>query len=1208
MKQKRRRWKLTSWLLAFAMIIGCLSGPVFVKQTAEAATENIDLGNLENRGTYYTYPNISVKMSDTSKRFYDLTVMVDSGYFKLPHSRLEATKAIGILPDGGAYELTIEDQFIEVTTINQYSAIMFSWSNGITKASLEEFLRKIQFVTGASKSQVVSMSATIIPDADKKVTIDNQTVTLKYFNGHFYGFVPAYTNWTEANSKSINANFHGINGYLATITSRAEDRFLLTNWHSEKGWMGCTRAKLADGSSYDTADIAFKPLDTMASDNSNASTDFIWRWVTGPEAGNAFGYQTQVGSQNPRHDGGFQTYAGEFSNWHNDPDPYNPKVEPNGGGTVYNQTEGFGYYGEYPEGRWNDQSVGFGTNFYIEFGGRPGDEEKIKQELGEVIYTAKKDSDEIINDGTAGKQKLGGSVYIQNNDPYEVSRVGTELEADIEDILNSNSSLGVTESDLSYQWLRQDKNGVPTIIEGATNKKYNLTDDDLGLKMIVRVTVKKTDETGEEQTYLAESKPYNTSTEEGKNKIQIGGAVTIKETGKAPNDDPIMEADVSGITPEGAQPVLDYQWFIYDPDKNDYTPIEGATDKEYTVPAENQGKQIAVAVTPNEEKGEDYEGTVTSLPYFVTDKNTPKEPISGVVLIENQTKDDDGNEAVKAGTILSANVAGVDPEGAQPTLTYQWYVSDDDGTYHPIPGAVYKNYELVESDIDHKIAVTVYGDEVNYTGSVSSDPYKADRTNADIDVNPGEKDGKRVIKVTPTANSTGYTVWEFISQKVPEDLVVTDENGNILEPDEEGYYATEEPGGVILFYVDKDKAYDIKERQIVNKNTETLGSHIDDPKTEYDKETDTITITVDPAKKDYQYAVLKKVDGVYQPVTITKDSDGKYVFDDKSTAVWSDGDQDVVTFTKLPADGTYRIVAIPCSETVDGKNPDDIDPSTILDGSKDIDASQIKSDALKGNDIQTPPAQTFTKAEEDKAEKFIKDYVTDTKKKVITKVDDSTRDIIISGEATWKKMTANEKAAVNAKLKAKGCPYTYEELLKMAKNWKIPSFNMRKLMQKGTKSKVKMIKCKGATIVTTTTNKKVATISKKGIIKAKKVGKANLTITAIKGKYTNRLVVRLIVKKKFKNAKEIKKLKAKQIKTPTLLLNKQRKLNKSTKIGIVDLDKKSKVKYKSFNKKNFTINKKGRYKAKRLGSSLIRTTVKQNNKTYILYLYLTGIK
>lgn len=1318
MKQKGRRKKLMSFLLAFAMLIGCLSGPVFVKQTAKAAEgDNIELGKLESHGTYYTYPDASVKMSDTSKKFYDMTVLVDSGYFKIPHSYMDGVKGTGILTDG---KMDSFDKFEDISTSSEYSAVMFTWKNGITKAKIEEFISRLQFVTTAVSSQVVSISATTMNEDEQVASINGKNVYLKYFNGHFYGFVDTMVKWADAYKYCKTADFHGVKGYLATITSRAEDRFIYSNWgslnsYTYRGWIGCTRAKLADGSSYSDTETKWKPLDSINDPDIDLAKDFAWRWVSGPEAGETFGYQNHAFGQTNRDDGkfdgGFVPEDGKFSNWGN-----SNNVEPNGGGQT---EEAFGYYGQYEEGRWNDYSATENLAYYVEFGGNPGDADKLKDALGEVIYTATKDSADTITDGTEGKEPLRGDVEILNRDPYQNCVVGTPLEADITDILDRNEAWDLDpEKDLSYQWLRQDKNGVPVIIDGATDKTYNLTEEDLGNKIIVRVTVEKNDDEGTPHTYMAESNPYNTSVKDNEhNKVEIGGVVLIEEDGKASNGDPIVKANIDGVTPEGAKPVLDYQWYIYDPDKDSYEKIDGATEPTYTVPVENQGKQLVVTVTPNKETGEDYEGAVTSTPYTVTDKNTPKEPISGVVTIENKTLDDDDIPVVKAGTILSADTKGVIPEGAQPTLTYQWFVTDDNGLFQPIPGATDKNYILKEDDIDRKVAVVVYGDEVDYTGSVSSVPYDAKRTNADIGIDPNPGDGKRVIKVTPTADSTGYTVWEFITQEVPKDLVVKDENGNELTPDEEGYYSSEVPGGVLYFYVDKDKAYDIKERQIIRNNTETLGTQIEDPKTEYDPFTDTITITVDPAKPDYQYAVLKKVDGIYQPVTITRDENGNYVFDKDSTTKWSDGKQEVVTFTKLPADGTYRIVAIPC-ELEDGRNPDDIDPSQIIDGSKEIDATELKKlaeslpieDPKTGYDkdtdtitIAVDPAKTdyqyailkkdgneykpvtvtidsngnyvfdekgttvwstgnqgvvtytklpadgtyrivaipisagkdvnpgnvingskdivgsevkasanqgtqYTKAEEDKAEKFIKDYVTDTKKKLITKVNDATRDIIISGESTWKKMTAREKAAVNEKLKARGCPYTYEQLLAMAKKWKIPSFNMRKLMKKGTKSKVKMVKCKGATIITTSTNKKVATISKKGVIKAKKVGKANLTITAIKGKYTNRLVIRLIVKKKFKNAKELKKLKAKQIKTPTLLLNKQRKLNKSTKIGIVDLNKKSKVKYKSFNTKNFTINKKGRYKAKRLGSSLIRTTVKQNNKTYILYLYLTGIK
>jgi hypothetical protein len=98
------------------------------------------------------------------------------------------------------------------------------------------------------------------------------------------------------------------------------------------------------------------------------------------------------------------------------------------------------------------------------------------------------------------------------------------------------------------------------------------------------------------------------------------------------------------------------------------------------------------------------------------------------------------------------------------------------------------------------------------------------------------------------------------------------------------------------------------------------------------------------------------------------------------------------------------------------------------------------------------------------------------------------------------------------------------------------------------------------------------------------------------------------VRKKFKNATELKKFKSNVIKTPTILIAKKRKLHKSTKIKIYGLEKDAKVQYKSYNKKALPINKKGKYTAKKKGKSLMRVIVKQNDKKYFLYLYVTAFK
>lgn len=160
-------------------------------------------------------------------------------------------------------------------------------------------------------------------------------------------------------------------------------------------------------------------------------------------------------------------------------------------------------------------------------------------------------------------------------------------------------------------------------------------------------------------------------------------------------------------------------------------------------------------------------------------------------------------------------------------------------------------------------------------------------------------------------------------------------------------------------------------------------------------------------------------------------------------------------------------------------------------------------------------------------------------------------------------------------------------------------------MQKKSKAKLKLIKCKGAKIVCTSTNKKIATVDKKGVISAKKPGRAIVTFTAMKGKYTNRLVIDVRVKKKFKNAKELTKFKSNVIKTPTVLVAKKRLLKKSSRIDVYDLEKKSKVQYKPIKKKILTINKKGKYTGKKRGSTLVQVKINQNKKVYLLYVYVT---
>jgi hypothetical protein len=130
-------------------------------------------------------------------------------------------------------------------------------------------------------------------------------------NGNYYEFVtsgdPAgqLTTWTQANAGATGSSFLGLSGYLATITSQAENQFLTSTFDS-RGWIGAR----ADGNRK-------------------------WTWVGGPEAGKGFWQGDANGSR--------VTNEGvDYSNW--DPNP----AEPN------NFTPGEPYAQFTTGGVWND--------------------------------------------------------------------------------------------------------------------------------------------------------------------------------------------------------------------------------------------------------------------------------------------------------------------------------------------------------------------------------------------------------------------------------------------------------------------------------------------------------------------------------------------------------------------------------------------------------------------------------------------------------------------------------------------------------------------------------------------------------------------------------------------------------------------------------------------------------------------------------------
>lgn len=225
-----------------------------------------------------------------------------------------------------------------------HTSLSTSWSSSEGKLTIKSSLGGNALYTDliAAVKDVIFESSSISPSNDKSFSITISDANYLPSTGHFYEYVANLgITWTAAKIAAENRNYYGLQGYLATITSYQETQ-LAGEQVAGAGWIG----------------------------GSDSGNEGVWRWVTGPEAGQSF----WLGDENGTTNGTDIPYA----NW-------NAPNEPNNAG---GSGEDYAHivHPNLPNvsiGEWNDlDNDGHpdgGNNYYepkgyvVEYGGTVGD-------------------------------------------------------------------------------------------------------------------------------------------------------------------------------------------------------------------------------------------------------------------------------------------------------------------------------------------------------------------------------------------------------------------------------------------------------------------------------------------------------------------------------------------------------------------------------------------------------------------------------------------------------------------------------------------------------------------------------------------------------------------------------------------------------------------------------------------------------------------
>ncbi|ATC63703.1 hypothetical protein CMV30_06905 [Nibricoccus aquaticus] len=305
--------------------------------TAENSAGNSAASSASNAVTPFSTPTIATGGGAPSVQNTNTPVIVDGALTIGGGSINGALVSIDNKAPGDV--LAFNAAFLPGGVTGSYNSStgVLTFTGSATAAQWQALLRTVTFATDWN----TTLGA-------RAITFSLGTASIFWTNGHYYEFVASTgITWTAAKAAAQSRTFYGMQGYLATVTTTAENTFIASKL-SGQGWMGA----------------------------SDAAQESIWRWVTGPEglensgAGRHFFTQNKAHPLSPSYvsvyasqsGSGGNAIGGYYNNW--------PGGEPNDANALH---ENYAHF--FVGGSWNDypDSVPSITGYVVEYGGMPGD-------------------------------------------------------------------------------------------------------------------------------------------------------------------------------------------------------------------------------------------------------------------------------------------------------------------------------------------------------------------------------------------------------------------------------------------------------------------------------------------------------------------------------------------------------------------------------------------------------------------------------------------------------------------------------------------------------------------------------------------------------------------------------------------------------------------------------------------------------------------